>query len=114
LSLTPDLNERQKGRAAAIGNNGYIDPRFTFENLVVAPNNETCVLAAKLIVDQPGKIYNPLYIYGGDGLGKTHLIHAIANACIATGKMKVVYKSAEMFLNGHLGEKSRSSEDIAG
>jgi chromosomal replication initiator protein len=85
--------------AAFIENNGYIDPGFTFDNFVVAPNNESCVLAGKLIIEQPGEIYNPLYIYGGDGLGKTHLIHAIANAFTATGRMKIVCKPAESFLN---------------
>jgi len=80
--------------------NGYIDPRYTFDNFVVAANNESCVLAGKLVVDQPGEAYNPLYIHGSKGLGKTHLMHAIANALIAKGQMNIVCKSAESFVNG--------------
>lgn len=80
--------------------NGYVDPRYTFDNFVVAANNESCVLAGKLAVDQPGEAYNPLYIHGAKGLGKTHLMYAIANALIAKGQMNIVCKSAESFVNG--------------
>jgi len=56
-------------------------------------------LAGQRVVDQPGEVCNPLYIYGGEGLGKTHLMHAIANALVATGHKRVVCQSAEKFVN---------------
>ena len=58
---------------------GFIDERFTFENFVVGSSNEFCHAASLAVADQPGEQYNPLYIHGGVGLGKTHLINAIAN-----------------------------------
>ncbi len=82
-----------------INHYGYIDPKFTFDNFVVASSNESCVLASKSVVEQPGGDCNPLYIYGGKGLGKSHLIHAIANEFIAMGKLKIRILSAEQLLN---------------
>jgi len=86
--------------AKYVGNNGHIDPRFTFDNFVVAANNESCVLAGKRVVDQPGEACNPLYIYGAKGLGKTHLMHAIANALMAKGQINIVCQPAERFVTG--------------
>jgi len=86
-------------KTALIDHDGYIDSKFTFDNFVVASHNESCVLASKRVVEQPGETHKPLYIYGGEGLGKTHLIHAIANDLIATGHLKIVSVSAERFLN---------------
>jgi len=82
--------------------NGYIDPRYTFDNFVVAANNESCVLAGKLVVDQPGEAHNPLYIHGSKGTGKSHLIHAIANALNAKGHISIVSKSTESFVTGFI------------
>jgi len=79
-------------------NHGHIGPRYTFDNFVVASNNESCVLAAQRVVEQPGEACNPFYIYGAKGLGKTHLMHAMANALIAKGCTSIVCKSAERFV----------------
>jgi len=81
-------------------NNGHIDPRFTFDNFVVASHNKSCVPAAKRVVEQPGEACNPLYIYGGEGLGKTHLMQAIANALLEKGQISIVCKSTERFVTG--------------
>lgn len=89
---------------------GEIDPnqirrpllseRFTFENFVIGPSNQLAAAAAMAVADRPGKIYNPLFIYGGTGLGKTHLLHAIGNRILARDPTaRVVYTSAEQFLN---------------
>ena len=56
-----------------------LDPIFTFDNYVVGENNRFAVEAAKLIADSRSTVYTPLFIYGNHGLGKTHLMHAIAN-----------------------------------
>jgi len=77
-----------------------LSERFTFENFVVGPSNQLAAAAAAAVADNPGKQYNPLFIYGGTGLGKTHLLHAIGNRIRARDpKMRVVYTSAEQFLN---------------
>jgi chromosomal replication initiator protein len=78
---------------------GFIDERFTFENFVVGPSNEFCHAASLAVADQPGAQYNPLYIHGGVGLGKTHLINAIANQLAEKGNMKIAYRTGEHFTN---------------
>ncbi len=78
---------------------GYIDPRFTFDNFVVGSGNEFCHAASRAVADKPGEIYNPLYLYGGVGLGKTHLINAVANALISRNHCRIAYRTGERFTN---------------
>jgi chromosomal replication initiator protein len=76
-----------------------LDPRFTFENFVVGQPNELACAAAKRIADSAAAPFNPLFLYGGVGLGKTHLMHAIAwQIRRQDGNRKVVYLSAEKFM----------------
>ena len=70
----------------------------SFETFVTGPNNEFAYAAAKAVAGQPGKRYNPLAIYGGVGLGKTHLLQAIGHACQQQG-LRVLYVTAEAFTN---------------
>jgi len=78
---------------------GYIDPRFTFENFVVGSGNEFCYAASRAVAEKPGEIYNPLYLYGGVGLGKTHLINAVANELMHHNHTKIAYRTGERFTN---------------
>ncbi len=78
---------------------GYIDPRFTFKNYVVGSSNEFCYAACRAVAENPGETYNPLYIHGGVGLGKTHLITAVANAVVQNSKIKIAYRTSERFTN---------------
>ena len=78
---------------------GYIDPRFTFDNFVVGSSNEFCYAACQAVVQRPGESYNPLYIHGGVGLGKTHLINAVANALIKKNHYRIAYRTSERFTN---------------
>lgn len=76
----------------------HLDPRMTFETFVVGKCNEFAHAAAVAVADAPGRTHNPLFIYGGTGLGKTHLAHAIANRVAArTGGSSVYYCTAEQF-----------------
>jgi len=68
-----------------------LNPRYTFSNFVVGSFNELAYAAAQAIIEAPGKIYNPLFIYGGVGLGKTHLLQAIGNFLVKNKQMKVIY-----------------------
>ena len=76
-----------------------LDKRFTFESFVVG-NNAVAQATSLAVADSPGEAYNPLFIYGGVGLGKTHLMHAIGNQIkINDSKMKILYISSEKFTN---------------
>ena len=76
------------------------NPSFTFERFVVGSSNQFAAAAAEAVAEQPGKTYNPLYLYGGSGLGKTHLLHAIANRLADTApSFKVAYMTTEQFVN---------------
>jgi chromosomal replication initiator protein len=72
-------------------------PHFTFESFIVGPSNQFAYTAAKSVAENPGKSYNPLFIYGGVGLGKTHLLQAIGNYLKNT--KKVIYVTSEQFMN---------------
>ncbi len=105
--------ENQEASAGAIGGNGngnteagpaaatpspWLNPRYTFENFVVSSCNQFAHAAAGAVAEQPASAYNPLYIYGGVGLGKTHLMQAIGNRC-AERNMRMLYISSERFMN---------------
>lgn len=90
--------ENRKQRLA--GKGIYLNPKYTFENFVVGPSNQFAQAAAKSVSDKIGKAYNPLFIYGGVGLGKTHLISAVGNAVIDNNpNLSVLYVSSEQFTN---------------
>lgn len=76
-----------------------MNPRNTFDAFVVGTNNQFAQAACKAVSNAPAKTYNPLFIYGGVGLGKTHLMHAIGYAIAAKKKSKVVYITSEAFTN---------------
>jgi len=73
--------------------------KYTFENFVVGNSNRFAHAAALAVAEDPGKIYNPLFIYGNSGLGKTHLMHAIGNYIVRNSNKKVLYITSEQFVN---------------
>jgi len=75
-----------------------INPTYTFENFVVGSSNQFAYTAAYSVAEKPGRVYNPLFIYGGVGLGKTHLLHAIGNFNLKKEKV-VIYVTIEQFMN---------------
>lgn len=87
-------------RTADSANTYGLNPRYTFDSFVVGKGNELAHAAAQAVANQPGRAYNPLFIYGGSGLGKTHLVQAIGNQLIRENKVKkVVYVTSEKFTN---------------
>jgi chromosomal replication initiator protein len=78
--------------------NPTINARYRFDNFVVGSNNRLAHAACQAVAESPARAYNPLFLYGGVGLGKTHLLHAIGNACQPAG-LNVLYVSSEEFTN---------------
>ncbi|HYW77477.1 MAG TPA: chromosomal replication initiator protein DnaA [Gammaproteobacteria bacterium] len=77
-----------------------INPAYRFENFIEGPSNQMARAAAHLVAEQPGGQYNPLFIYGGVGLGKTHLMHSLANQLAKDGgRRRVAYVQSERFVN---------------
>jgi chromosomal replication initiator protein len=75
-----------------------LNPRYTFDTFVVGSGNRLAHAACQAVAEKPARAYNPLFLYGGVGLGKTHLLHAIGNACHASG-LNILYVSSEEFTN---------------
>jgi chromosomal replication initiator protein len=77
-----------------------LNPRFTFETFVVGACNQFAHAAARSVATNPSRSYNPLFLYGGVGMGKTHLMHAIGRALMSnSGGMRILYTSSERFTN---------------
>jgi chromosomal replication initiator protein len=94
--ISPELRRDTKAAASVAG----LNPRNTFESFVVGPNNEIAHAASLAVAQTPARTYNPLFIYGGVGLGKTHLMQAIGQYVWAKKKnTKVMYLSSELFIN---------------
>lgn len=78
----------------------HLNPRFTFESFVVGSCNQFAHAAAKAVATMPSRTYNPLFIYGGVGMGKTHLMHAIGRSLLENySGMRIVYTTSERFMN---------------
>jgi chromosomal replication initiator protein len=79
---------------------GMLNPRFTFDRFIIGSSNRLASAACMAVADNPAQAYNPLFLYGGVGLGKTHLLHAIGNAALDRDpEINVLYVSSEKFTN---------------
>ncbi len=95
-SISTPIYSQQK----TLPNRFGLNPKYIFENYIVGKNNELAHAAAKAVVDRPGAAYNPLFLYGGVGLGKTHLLQAVGHSLLEKNpQTKIIYVSSEKFTN---------------
>ena len=103
--ITPEANQ-------ALFEFRSLNPRYSFESFVVGPSNRLAFSAAHAVAEAPGVTYNPLFLYSGAGLGKTHLLQAIGRTCAMRG-MSVLYVTSEQFTNEFIAAiRSRTTEDF--
>src|ERR1039458_3372913 len=96
-TMTPAVNG---GPSEADVSSSVLNPKFTFDSFVVGACNHFAHAAAKSVATNPSRSYNPLFLYGGVGMGKTHLMHAIGRELIERhGAMRIIYTSSERFMN---------------
>ena len=108
---TPAKN--QKDEEEGNKTNSNFNEKYTFDNFVVGKSNQFVYAAAKSVAENPGQKFNPLFIYGGVGLGKTHLLHAIGNYIkSAYPDKKIMYATCEKFTNDYI-ESLRANKDMA-
>ena len=98
-TLLAELSKEAPSKPATVKDN--LQPRYTFENFVVGPSNRHAHAYAMAVADSPAKAYNPLFIYGGVGLGKTHLMQAICHSIKnkSAANLKIYYTTSERFTN---------------
>ncbi len=106
------LSSRPKEEAQI--ENIFLDPSYTFDSFVVGKSNNLAHAASMAVANAPGLSYNPLFIYGGVGLGKTHLMQAIGNRILQNNKnAKIIYITTEAFINEYVNAvQKRSMEDF--
>lgn len=88
-----------------------LDPRYTFDNFIVGQSNKFAKATALAVAEKPGFMYNPLFIYGKSGLGKTHLMHAIGNYIVKNNRKKVLYVTSERFVDDFLNIYRKNKTD---
>jgi len=107
--VAPSRNAKVTGEGPAV----QLDPKFTFETFVAASSNRLAHAAAQAVAETPGRSYNPLFIYGDSGLGKTHLLHAIGNYVTENyPRRKILYVTTETFMNDFV-DSLRTSTTLA-
>ena len=90
----------QKKRTKSIAERAGLNPKYTFDTFVVGGNNSFAHAVSVAVAESPGQVYNPLFLYGGVGLGKTHLMHSIAHFILDQNpKKKILYVTSETFTN---------------
>lgn len=87
-----------------------LNPNYTFENFIVGNSNKFAKLTAFAVAEKPGQMYNPLFIYGNSGLGKTHLMHAIGNYALKNNKSKVLYVTSEKFVDDFININKKNQD----
>lgn len=100
ITVTTKQNNRRSANENLLQNRSQINNNYQFSTFIVGPSNSLSYAAAYAVTQKPGVLYNPLFIYGGSGLGKTHLLHAIGNEIKAKHKDAIIlYQTSDRFVN---------------
>ena len=109
------INDKENIIEEDNGNNqefeSNLNPQYTFNNFVIGDSNRFAQTAAVAVAEQPGKIYNPLFIHGKSGLGKTHLMHAIGNYIKEHTNKRVLYVTSDKFIADFIGINKKNTEN---
>ena len=89
--------------------NNNLESKYSFDNFIVGNTNKFAQAAALSVAENPGKMYNPLFIYGNSGLGNTHLMHAIGNYIVENSNKRVIYVTSDQFIQDFIGINKRDS-----
>jgi len=113
VTVNPKQENTELKKALTKKNRSNFIPRFTFENFVVGSNNQFAHASSLSVAARPCKSYNPLFIFGSSGLGKTHLLHAIGNyVCEYFPDLRVIYTNGEKFLNEYIKSIRTKTTDV--
>lgn len=93
--------------------NSNLNTLYSFENFIIGESNRFAQTAAVAVAEQPGKIYNPLFIHGKSGLGKTHLMHAIGNYIKENSNKKVLYVTSEEFISDFININIKNKDNLS-
>ena len=109
-----EIDTDELGVPANFNINSNLKSQYTFDNFVVGTSNKFAKATSLAVAEKPGNMYNPLFIYGNSGLGKTHLMHAIGNYIINNSKKNVLYVTCEQFVNDFtdLYRKNKNESNI--
>jgi chromosomal replication initiator protein len=100
VEAPPEVVAGDASPLASLAVSGGLTPRYTFDTFIVGPSNQFAHAACRAVAEAPSRSYNPLFIYGGVGLGKTHLMHAIGQyVLVHNAGLKLTYISSERFMN---------------
>ena len=88
-----------------------LNPEYTFNNFIVGSSNRFAFTASMAVAEKPGKAYNPLFLYGKSGLGKTHLMHSIGNYILENTNLRVLYISSDKFVNDFINAVRNNDKD---
>lgn len=102
IEVVEDLSTETVGVPYQSSISANLNSEYTFDTFMVGDSNRFAFTAARAVAEKPGKAYNPLFLYGNSGLGKTHLMHAIGNYIIENSNKKVLYVSSEQFVNDYI------------
>lgn len=112
INKKPKKTAQETGEAAEIGPLPLLNPKYTFDTFVIGKGNQMAHAAALVVAEDPGSIYNPLFFYGGVGLGKTHLMHAIGHQMLQNDPTnKVKYVTSETFTNDFINSIKNKTSD---